>query len=88
MHQANVNKIIKKVITGWQDRLPREAKILPEQIDSLRWALKQSPYEDGNARVKSLVTGKTYLVPYEEIILNGIKGNELNKYPIDDGKTK
>lgn len=37
--------------------------------------------DDGKKRITLMSTGKTYLIPIEAIILEGIRGCDLNKYP-------
>ena len=60
----------------------------PNTINSIKNMLKVIPDDDGCKRVTDMETGKTHLVPIEDIVLNGLKGNELYKYLIinDGGK--
>ena len=80
MEQETAEKIYKEIETEWIKRHDKE-KLDPEKLRAIKKMLEVIPDEDGNKRVTSMETGKTHLVPIKEIILNGLKGNELNKYP-------
>lgn len=43
---------------------------------------------DGYKRVIRMGEDKTYLVPIEEIILNGLKATELDKYLVEEKEIK
>lgn len=84
MNNKKVDEIMKKLIAGWNKRLPKGAKLQKEFLKGIKEFLKLCPDEDGKKRVTDLSTGKTHLVPYEDIILNGLKGKDLNKYPVEE----
>lgn len=81
MKEETVEKIMKRIINAWTARLPKGAKLSEDQLYAVRAALSIAPDDDGLKRVQSLETGKVHLVPYEHIILNGLKGSELEKFP-------
>ena len=72
---------MEKLIEGWNKRLPEGATLSEEFLKGIRDFLKLCPDQDGFKRVVSIETGKTHLVPYEEIMLKGLKGSELGEYP-------
>lgn len=86
MKKEMVNKIMEKVIAGWLKRIPKGATINQEQLKSMMRFLLICPDDDGFKRVKSTVTGKTHLVPYEDIMLNGLHHDDLEKYPVEELK--
>ena len=89
MQKEKVDEIMNKVVSEWKKRIPDGAKLSQEQIDMLRQCLSMSPHDDGLMRVTSFETGKTHLVPMEEMILYGLRGDKLEKYPllVENGKT-
>ena len=96
MNKIKVNEILEKVQEEWTKRLkngyytnvPKKANVDKSFLETLRKMLKKCPDEDGFKRVMSVETGKTHLVPYTDIILNGLKGTELHKYTIENEKSK
>lgn len=70
---------MKKVIKEWTERYDFD-NIDPVKIKMTRDMLLLSPHEDGFMRVSLAGTKDVYLVPVEDIILNGLKGDELEKY--------
>jgi len=91
MKKETVDKILKKVIAEWRERIKKgtydniskSAKIDKTFLESIRRMLVKCPDDDGKKRVESMETGKTHLVPYEQIILYGLKGTDLYKYPLE-----
>jgi len=80
MKKTKANQIYKKILDFWINRYGKE-NLDREKLKALRKMLNLMPDEDGMKRVTNMETGKTYLVPIEDIILNGLKGEELTKYP-------
>ena len=69
-----------KVMKEWIRRYGLE-NLDPAKTKATRDMLLLSPHEDGLMRVNLIGNDKTYLIPFEDIILNGIKGEEIeNKY--------
>ena len=87
MKQKKVKQIVKKIEKVWTKRYPNQKKRLKTRLRQLEQVLKLSPYNDGFMRVSLVENKETHLVPFEEIILNGLRGSELHKYPIE-GETK
>jgi hypothetical protein len=80
MNKKKADEIFNKVKAEWIKR-HEEVNLDPEKLKQLKMVLKHCPDEDGLKRV-SVIGGKTHLVPYEEIILNGLKGTDVEKYPL------
>ena len=84
MKEEKVNEILDKVRKGWCERM--EAK-----LRHLKATLLESPHDDGLMPItlvddKGSSGAKTYLVPMEDIILKGIKGEDVDKYPLKKEK--
>jgi hypothetical protein len=75
---------MKKVTEEWSKRGTLDKTFL----DFFRKFLSDCPDNDGLKRVTYLPTGKTYLVPYEDLILYGLKGNEVTRYPEEKQNAK
>ena len=82
MKEEKANEIFERVKKEWIKR-HGEKNLNPAILNTLKKSLLSIPDDDGNKRVKSLSTGKTHLVPIERIILNGLRGDELDKYPVE-----
>jgi len=79
MTPEKVNEIMGKVIIEWIKRYG--TNLDPQKIKIIREMLLQSPHEDGFMRVQLIEEGgEIYLVPFEDIILNGLKGEDVKKY--------
>ena len=79
MKPKKVNDIMKRVMKEWYKRYG-EGKIDPEKVNAVRDMLLLSQYEDGFMRVQMIDGGEdVYLVPFEDIILDGLKGEEIEK---------
>lgn len=84
MKEEKVDEIMDKVLLRWIKTFGLE-NIDPQKAKMLRQILKQSPHDDGYMRITLIEEpGITYLVPFEDIILNGIKGEDVKKYPIEN----
>ena len=92
MKRKKVEEIIKKIEKVWTDRLKSgyyenikpATRVDKSFLESIRKMLLQCPDDDGYKRVADMSTGLTHLVPYEMIILDGLKGTELHKFPLDN----
>ena len=85
MNKEKVDEILKKVTIEWE----KKGKVDKNFFHQFKIMLEKCPDEDGLKRVVSMETGKVYLVPYEYIILNGLKGDELNKFEVEEnGRNK
>ena len=80
MHKKKADEIFARVKKEWIRR-HGEDNLDPEKLAVTRKMIDLVPDEDGCKRVTLGETGKTYLVPIETIILDGLKGTELEKYP-------
>jgi hypothetical protein len=85
MKPKKVNEIMSKVMKEWIRRYGVD-KIDPRKLKATRDMLLLSPHEDGFMRVQLIEgSGEVYLVPFEDIILNGLKGKDVvEKYQIEN----
>ena len=84
MKEEKVQEIMKDVVKIWENTLGKE-KIDTEKVKAVTEVLRESPHEDGLMPVTSTAkNGKTHLVPLKDIILKGLRGDELGKYPIKE----
>lgn len=92
-------KIFEKVMKEWKKRGAISPEILKQagykEVDdapissftpaALKRVIKMANvHGDGYKRVRRIGEDKVYLVPIENIILDGLKATELDKYPIED----
>ena len=80
MNKEKANEIYNNLVKEWKKRHP-EKKLDVQFLAGIRRMLEHCPDEDGLKRVTDMETGKTHLVPYEDMILNGLNGSEVSKYP-------
>ena len=80
MKEEKVKEIITTAVKFWITK-HGVANIDFKTVEGLKNILRLSPHEDGLMPVTNADTGKTYLVPMIDIIMFGIKGFELEKYP-------
>jgi hypothetical protein len=78
MKPRKVNKIINIVMKEWIKRYGAD-KIDPRKLKAVRDMLLLSPHEDGFMRVNVAGTEEVYLVPFEDVILDGLNGNEIEE---------
>jgi hypothetical protein len=78
MSPKKVNEIMSKVLKEWINRYGVD-KLDPKKIKYTRKMLLMSPHEDGFMRVELIEEDGAYLVPFEDIILNGLKGEDIPK---------
>lgn len=68
-------KILDKIVKRWK-------KMTNKPIDKKSLlAIIEMADTDGDGKKRVIVNGETYLVPIEDIILDGIKAKEIGKYP-------
>ena len=84
MKERIANKIIAKVRKRWESKIPEGTSLDEWQLKKIKQMLLLCPDEDGLKRVTLVETGKTHLVPYEDIIVYGLKWTEFSKYPIEE----
>jgi len=72
-------KIYEEIKEEWIKRYG-EDKIDLNKLSNLKLLLKLVPDKDGFKRVTKMESGKTYLVPIKDMILNGLHGKDLKKY--------
>ena len=73
--------IFEKVKSNWEERVGRgnvDEDVLKKII------VISDIHGDGKKRVKRRETGELFLVPIEDILLIGVKEEELDKYPKED----
>ena len=70
-------RIFKKIKKEWEKRVGKGNIDEP----SLRRIIIMAD-TDNNGKKKVTIDGITYLVPIEDIILDGIKGTDIEKYPL------
>jgi len=85
MEPKKVNEIMSKVMEFWIQRHGLQ-NIDPGKIQATRNMLLMSPHNDGLMRVSVIGEEKPHLVPFEDIILYGLKGEDAKKYPIEQEK--
>ena len=85
MKAEMAEKIYEEVLVEWIDR-HGEDKLDPEKLEATRKMLHSIPEDSIYKRVTNMETGKTHMVPIKDIILNGLKGYDLSKYPEVDEK--
>ena len=73
--QRDIFYTIKK---EWEKRVGRGNV---DEVALARIILISDTDRNGYKKITNIGTGKTHLVPIEDIILDGIKGFELDKYP-------
>lgn len=81
--KKKADAIFAKVRTEWVKRFG-EKKLNKKTLELVNELIRTLPDEDGLKRVENLETGKVHLVPVEDIILNGLKGDDLYKYPVEE----
>ena len=83
MNEEKVDEIMSKIVPIWTDRHGIE-NLDKRKVEHVRMVLSSSPHNDGYMRVQSMADPKTtHLVPFEIIILEGLKGEDLDKYPVE-----
>jgi len=82
MEPQKVNEIMSKVMAFWIQRHGVQ-NIDPGKIQAIRNMLLMSPHNDGKMRVTVIGEKEAHLVPFEDIILYGLKGEDAKKYPIE-----
>jgi len=80
MKDKQVERIMAVVLRVWEKRYGKE-NLSPEAILAVREVLESSPHEDGLMPITLIEDGKTYYVPIEDIILNGMTSEEVTNYP-------
>ena len=79
MNEEKANEIYNRIVKEWEARHDKKS-LDPEKLKAVKKMLLLCPDEDGMKRV-SIMGGETHLVPYEDIILNGLMGADVEKYP-------
>jgi hypothetical protein len=75
-------KIFNKVKKRWEERVGKG-----NVDENILKTLVEISVTDDDGKKRVVVDGKTYLVPIEEIFLNGLKGYEITKkYPLEKAK--
>jgi hypothetical protein len=85
MNPKIAEEMFNEIVVEWIARHGKE-KLDPEKLEATRQLLLSLPDDRVYKSVVSMETGKTHLVPIKDIILNGLKGWELDKYPVIDDK--
>ena len=81
MEPKKVNEIMSKIMAVWIAKHGIQ-NIDPGKIQAVRNTLLMSPHNDGKMRVTLIGEEEAHLVPFEDMILNGLKGEDVKKYPI------
>lgn len=77
--------IFEKVKSAWEERV---GKGNVDEEGLRRIIIVADTDKDGLKRISLIGSDKVHLVPIEEIILNGLKGTDIDKYPVDDRSVK
>lgn len=86
MKKESVDKIMKTVMAVWEKRHGKD-RVDKNKVMILTKSLELSPHEDGRLRVTLIEDKKTtYLVPMEDVILFGLKAEDVKKYPKEKKK--
>ena len=72
---------MQKLREGWRKKQSKGAKLDYIFLKAIRKLLELCPDEDGLKRVVDGATGNTHLVPIEDMLLNGLKQQDLKNYP-------
>ena len=74
-------EIREKILKFWKKKHGKliSQKKSEEKLDMI---LEMIPDDDGMKRVTAIPDGTTHLVPVEDMIMYGLKGNEITKYPL------
>ncbi len=83
MSKEMQDKIYDEIVAEWTEKYGVE-NLDKVKLDTVRKALAYIPDADGLKCVSSVETGKTHLVPVKDIIMKGLKGDELETYPVED----
>ena len=75
-------EIFEKVKAAWEERV---GKGNVDEEGLKRIIIVADTDKDGLKRVSLMGSDKVHLVPIEAIILNGLKGSDIDKYPMDEG---
>jgi len=86
MQEEKVTEIMGRICAGWEKKFGKD-KLNPITIEATRESLRRSPFDDGFMRVSVGFSGEVHLVPFEDIILKGLKGEDVEKYPVEQKKT-
>jgi len=79
------DKIMQKICNEWAKRYADGVD--PAKVAAITIVVNNFPHSDGKQRVTDISTGKTHLIPLEYIILHGLHGSELDKFP-EENKSK
>ena len=74
-------EIFEKVKATWEER-GGKGNVDEERLK--RIIIVADTDKDGLKRISLIGSDKIHLVPIEEIILNGLKSSDVDKYPMDD----
>ncbi len=80
MDKQKVKEIMADVLTEWEKRHSKE-NLNPKTIKAVEETLLMSPHDDGLMPVQAIGSDKVHYIPIKEIILNGLKGEDITKYP-------
>lgn len=69
-------KIFNKILKVWEEKV---GKGNVDEIGIIQIIKIADVHGDGKKRIK--VNGETHLVPIEDIVLDGIRGTDVSKYP-------
>ena len=83
MNEKKADKIMADVLKVWEERHGKE-NIDPTKVGAVREMLLLSPHEDGVMPVTTFGIKGTRAVPMKDIILNGLYGGDVEKYPVID----
>jgi hypothetical protein len=77
--KERADEVWDKVMKAWQAKADG-GKLDEKFLKQMKEFVYSLPDEDGMKRVTAMETGKTHLVPVEDIILKGLRGDMLGKY--------
>lgn len=83
MKEEKADEIMAVILKVWEEQYGKD-NIDPKKVKDVRKMLLLSPHEDGLMPVKIIGGKGTHTVPIKNIILKGLRGKDVEKYPLSD----
>lgn len=84
MIKQKADEIFKEIRDEWIKKYGKN-NIDPDKLKAVKELLYSSPHDDGLLPVKTIDVPGTRLVPIKDIILYGLHGKDVEKYPLAKG---